>query len=64
MKVHCFSPLWTLPSKMDSGPLIWMVEVDGFIVDVRQMSVAVQEVAYLKELLPYVPAPKDSNTTP
>jgi hypothetical protein len=58
IKVHCFSPLWTLPSRIDSNPLIWMVEVDGFIVDVRQMSLAVQQVAYQKGLIPYVPALK------
>ncbi len=41
---------------MDSNPLIWMLEVDGFIVDIRDAPRQVQEIAFNKGLIPYIPA--------
>ena len=48
-------PQWYRPSKMEDNPLAWMIMVDGFVVDVRRMSRAVQEIAYEKGLIPYIP---------
>src|SRR5262245_24693040 len=45
-------PQWYRPSKMEDNPLAWMIMVDGFVVDVRRMSRAVQEIAYEKGLIP------------
>jgi len=50
-----FDPDWCLPSLMDENPLAWMVMVNGMVVDVRSMPVHVQEAAYEKGLIPYVP---------
>src|SRR5215468_11422163 len=47
-------PQWYRPSKMEDNPLAWMIMVDGFVVDVRRMSRAVQEIAYEKGLIPYL----------
>ena len=55
LKISYFSADWTLPSRMDQNSMIWMIEVNGFIVDVRHMSLEVQEIAYEKGLIPYVP---------
>ncbi len=41
---------------IDDNPLIWYVKVNGLIVDVRHMPREVQEVAYEKGLIPYIPA--------
>ena len=49
-------PNWTLPSRAAENPFMWMLEVDGLIVDVRTMPREVQEFAYRKGLIPYVPA--------
>ena len=49
---------WYRPSKMADNPLVWMIMVDGFVVDVHQMSRAVQEVAYEKGLIPSIPGEK------
>ena len=51
-------PQWYRPSKMEDNPLAWMIMVDGFAVDVRRMSRAVQEIAYEKGLIPYIPGEK------
>jgi hypothetical protein len=61
MGVDCFSPEWTLPSRMDANPMVWMVEVDGFIHDARSLPLQVQEIAYAKGLIPYIPALKESS---
>lgn len=50
-----FSTDWTLPSRMDDNPMIWMLEVNGLIVDVRGMPREVQELAYQKGMIPYIP---------
>jgi hypothetical protein len=49
-------PEWMLPSRVDENPLVWMLEVNGFIVDVRTMPREVQEIAYRKGLIPFIPA--------
>lgn len=51
-----FEPRWCLPSLMDNNPLVWMLEVNGLIVDVRTLPRAVQEMAYQQGLIPYIPA--------
>jgi hypothetical protein len=48
-------PDWCLPSKMDDNPLAWMVMVDGLIVDARQLPREIQEVAYERGIIPYLP---------
>lgn len=51
-------PQWTLPSRMDANPLVWMLEVNGYMVDVRHLSLEVQDIAYARGLIPYVPGRK------
>jgi hypothetical protein len=48
-------PQWYRPSKMEDNPLAWMILVNGFAVDVRQMPRDIQELAYEKGLIPYLP---------
>ena len=55
MKMHQFDRKWTLPSRMDSNPLIWMVEINGFVLDVRYCSREIQEEAYRRGMIPYLP---------
>lgn len=56
LKIRNFDPRWTLPSKMDDNPRVWMLEVNGFIMDVRHAPREVQELAFEKGLIPYIPA--------
>lgn len=53
-----FDPNWCLPSKLESNPLAWMITVNGFIMDARNAPREVQEIAYQKGLIPYIPADK------
>ena len=47
---------WMLVCRMGSNPLIWLLEIDGQIFDVRQAPLEVQELAYEKGLIPFLPA--------
>ena len=50
-----FDAKWTLPSMVDQNPIAWMVSVNGLIVDARSLPPVMQEEAYRKGLIPYVP---------
>ena len=47
---------WTLPSRMGDNPVVWKVEVNGVLVDIRQESRERQEEAFRDGLIPYIPA--------
>jgi Domain of unknown function (DUF6398) len=47
---------WTLPSLAGRNPLVRMAELNGLLVDLRNMPRDVQEIAFAKGLIPYVPA--------
>jgi hypothetical protein len=53
---HPFDPQWTLPSLVGKNPLMWMAEVNGLLVDLRDMPREVQEIAFEDGLIPYIPA--------
>jgi hypothetical protein len=48
-------PDYTLPGKLAENPLVWMLEVNGFAVDIRMAPREVQEIAYEKGLIPFMP---------
>jgi len=48
-------PRWCLPSRLTDNPLVWMIEVNGIVVDVRMMRREFQEEAHRLGLIPFVP---------
>jgi len=55
-KMHQLDTNWTLPSRLNDNPMVWMLQVNGFMVDVRHAPREVQEIAFNKGLIPYIPA--------
>jgi hypothetical protein len=55
-RMRQFDPAWTLPSLMDENPLVWMLNVNGLVMDIRHAPREAQEVAFRKGLIPYIPA--------
>ena len=53
--MYQFDPNWTLPSLMDGNPIAWMITVNGLIVDARYVPRHIQEEAFRKGLIPYIP---------
>ena len=54
------SPEWTLPSRLAENPLVWMLQVNGLMIDIRQAPADLQQLAYKKGLIPFIP-PKQSD---
>lgn len=50
---------WKLPSHLLDFSPIWMVEIDGFVRDIRMMPRHVQELAFNKKIIPFIPADQD-----
>lgn len=57
--MYQFDPRWCLPSLIDENPLVWYIQVNGMIVDARRVPREVQEIAYEKGLIPYIPADRE-----
>ena len=48
-------PHWTLPSRMGDNPMAWLIQVNGLMVDARQVAREIQEDAFRRGLIPYLP---------
>lgn len=53
------APRWCLPELLDRNPLVWMLEVNGFIMDMRTAPADLQRQAYQQGLIPYIPAEQE-----
>lgn len=48
----------TLRSNLDNNPMVWMIMVNGFIIDSRRAAYEIQEQAYRAGIIPYIPSNK------
>jgi hypothetical protein len=55
LDMYQMDPNWTLPSKIDDNLLVWMIQINGFIIDARHAPREIQEEAFRKGLIPYIP---------
>lgn len=55
LDITLFDHRWTLPSRMENSSALWMIMVNGFVRDARTLPLEVQEIAYEKGLIPYIP---------
>ena len=47
---------WCLPSRMATNPLVWMLQVNGVVMDIRQLPLEAQQIAFDQGFIPYIPA--------
>ncbi len=59
LEINSFSADWMLPSEMEESSTIWLIQVNGFVVDARDMPFEIQEEACTKGLITYVPDGKN-----
>jgi hypothetical protein len=59
-KIDYFNSEWLLPELIEDNPAVWMVMVNGFIVDIRDMPLELQRHAFEKGIIPYVPGEKEA----
>jgi hypothetical protein len=57
--IDFFNAEWMLPELIAKNPATWMVMMDGFIVDIRNMPLEVQQQAFEAGVIPYVPGEKE-----
>ena len=60
-KLIRLSPLdaqWLLPELIEDNPALWMLSLNGFIVDAMDLPLEIQQEAVRQGLIPYAPAMK------
>lgn len=55
LDIGVMEPQWTLPSRLADNPVAWMIQVNGLCVDARTMPRIIQEEAFRRGIIPYVP---------
>ncbi len=55
LKINRLDWTWMLPSRRDESPIAWMISVNGYMLDARQVPREIQEIAFEKGLIPYIP---------
>lgn len=62
LKIRSFDPEWTLPSRQNDNPMTWMAQLkNGMIVDLRSAPREIQEEAFDRGMIPYIPADQSKN---
>jgi hypothetical protein len=61
LKMRQLDPDWCLPSRVEKNPLIWMLSVNGLIMDIRQAPLGAQVEAYRRGMIPYIPGHKEDS---
>ena len=56
LKMGPMSPEWTLPSRLADNPMVWMLQVNGLMMDIRRAPIELQRLAFEKGLIPFIPA--------
>ena len=54
VKMSPWDTEWLLQELIEDNPAIWMLSVDGFIVDARDLPLEIQQEAVRRGLIPYV----------
>jgi Domain of unknown function (DUF6398) len=55
LQIRPMDPRWCVASMLESNPVVWMLSVDGFVVDIRHAPIELQRAAFAKGLIPFVP---------
>jgi len=55
LNIYQMDPDWTLPSRIDDNLMAWMISVNGIMLDARHTPRFIQEEAFEKGLIPYIP---------
>lgn len=56
LRINQLDTEWMLPSHLEENPLAWLLNVNGFLMDIRNAPREAQEVAFEQGLIPYIPA--------
>jgi hypothetical protein len=62
LKMPSLSPEWTIRSRLADNPMVWMLQVNGLVIDIRHAPLELQQLAFAKGLIPFIPAERISET--
>jgi len=54
-------PDWCVPAMLENNPLVWMLSVNGVVMDIRLAPREAQEEAYRLGFIPYIPADEEKS---
>ena len=58
LKIRQFDFHLMLRQRIEESPMAWMIEVNGIVLDARHLRPEIQEEAFQKGLIPYIPGKK------
>jgi len=58
-KIDYFNTEWMLPEHIENNSMVWTIMIDGFFVDIRDMPLEIQEQAFEKGIIPYIPGERN-----
>ncbi len=61
LKIRQFDFRWMLRKRIEESPLSLMIEVNGLVLDARHLKREIQEEAFRKGLIPYIPGKKPTD---
>lgn len=53
--IGLMDPHWALSSRMTDNPMAWLIQMNGMIIDARKLPREIQEEAFRRGLIPYLP---------
>lgn len=56
LKMDGFAHEWILPSLLADTPMVWMLQVNGLMMDIRTAPLELQQLAFEKGLIPFLPS--------
>jgi Domain of unknown function (DUF6398) len=56
LRISPFSPEFQRADVVARNPMVWIISVDGLAMDARHVSLTIQEEAFDRGLIPYIPA--------
>jgi hypothetical protein len=48
---------WMVPANLEKNPLVWMLQVNGLYMDIRTLPLEVQQEAFRRGMIPFMPPP-------
>ncbi len=63
LKMGPMSPEWTLPSRIADNPMVWILQVNGLMMDIRRAPIELQRLAFEKGLIPFIPAERSNEAS-
>ena len=59
LRISVLDPEWTRRDMLEANPMVWLIQVNGLVLDARMLPEEIQVDAWRRGLIPYVPAHRE-----